>query len=50
MCLGNLNWIGLSHVNIEAILKFSLINNEVMKEIREEGENNIINWGEWLFE
>lgn len=42
MCLGNINWIGLSHENIEAILKFSLINNEVMKEMCEEGENNII--------
>ena len=37
MCLGNIKWIGLSHENIEAILKFKL-----MKEICEEGDNNII--------
>ena len=42
MCLGNINWIGLSHENIEAILKFGLINNEVMKEMSEEENNNYI--------
>ena len=42
MSLGNINWIGLSHENIEAILKFGLINNEVKKEIYEDGENNMI--------
>ena len=42
MCLGNINWIGLSHENIEAILKFGLINNEVMKEMCEEENNNYI--------
>ena len=42
ICLGNINWIGLSHENIEAILKFGLINNEVMKEMFEEENNNII--------
>ena len=49
MALGDINWIGLSHENIEAILKFGLINNEVMKEICEdEGNNGIINENEYL--
>jgi meiotic recombination protein SPO11 len=42
MCLENINWIGLSHENIEAILKFGLINNEVKKEIYDDGDNNMI--------
>ena len=43
ICLGNLNWIGLSHENIEAILKFGLINNEFKKEICEDNNNVISN-------
>ena len=43
MCMGNLKWIGLSHENIETILKFGLINNELMKDMCENGNNNIIN-------
>ena len=43
MCIGNLKWIGLSHENIETILKFALINNELMKEMYDNGDNNIIN-------
>ena len=42
MSLGDINWIGLSHENIEAILKFGLINNEVKKEMYEEVNNNMI--------
>ena len=41
--MGNLKWIGLSHENIETILKFGLINNELMKDMCENGNNNIIN-------
>ena len=42
MSLGNIKWIGLSHENIEAILKFGLINNEIKKEMYEDGVNNAI--------
>ena len=42
MCLGNIKWIGLSHENIEAILKFGMINNEIMKEMGKEVDNNLI--------
>ena len=42
MCMGNINWIGLSHENIETILKFGLINNELMKDMCENCDNNII--------
>ena len=44
MSIGNLKWIGLSHENIETILKFSLINNEMMKEMCDNCDNdNLIN-------
>ena len=42
MCIGNLKWVGLSHENIEMILKFGLINKEMMKEISDNGENDIV--------
>ena len=42
MCIGNLKWIGLAHENIDAILKFDLINNEIMKDMCENGDNNVI--------
>ena len=42
MCIGNLKWIGLSHENIETILKFGLINNEMMKEMCDNGDSNIV--------
>jgi len=42
MCIGNLKWIGLSHENIETILKFGLINNEMMKEMYDNGDSNIV--------
>ena len=42
MCIGNMKWIGLSHENIETILKFGLINNELKKDICDIGDNNII--------
>ena len=42
MCMGNINWIGLSHENIETILKFASINNELMKDMCENCDNNII--------
>ena len=42
MCIGNLKWIGLSHENIEMILKFGLINKEMMKEISDNGDNDIV--------
>ena len=48
LCLGNINWIGLSHENIEAILKFGLINNEIKKEICEEGNNMFIGENDYL--
>ena len=49
MSLGNIKWIGLSHENIEAILKFGYINNEIKKEMYEDGVNNvIINNNEYL--
>ena len=41
MSIGNLKWIGLSHENIETILKFSLINNEIKKDIYDNYDNNI---------
>ena len=41
MSIGNLKWIGLSHENIETILKFSLINNEIKKDIYDIYDNNI---------
>ena len=42
MCIGNLKWVGLSHENIEMILKFGLINKEMMKEISDNGDNDIV--------
>ena len=48
LCLGNINWIGLSHENIEAILKFGLINNEIKKEICEDGNNIFIGENDYL--
>ena len=48
LCLGNINWIGLSHENIEAILKFGLINNEIKKEICEDGNNIFIGDNDYL--
>ena len=42
MCIGNMKWIGLSHENIETILKFGLINNELKKDMCGTGDNNII--------
>ena len=48
MCLGNINWIGLSHENIEAILKFGLIDNEFKKEIYEENNNLLIDNNDYL--
>ena len=48
LCLGNINWIGLSHENIEAILKFGLINNEIKKEICEDGNNIFIEDNDYL--
>ena len=42
MCIGNMKWIGLSHENIETILKFGLINNELKKDMCDTGDNNII--------
>lgn len=43
MCMGNIKWIGLSHENIETILKFGLINNELMKDIKENGNDDVHN-------
>ena len=48
LCLGNINWIGLSHENIEAILKFGLINNEIKKDICEDGNNIFIGENDYL--
>ena len=48
LCLGNINWIGLSHENIEAILKFGLINSEIKKEICEDGNNILIGDNDYL--
>ena len=42
MCIGNMKWIGLSHENIETILKFGLINNELKKDMCDTRDNNII--------
>jgi DNA topoisomerase VI subunit A len=42
MCIGNLKWVGLSHENIEMILKFGLINKEIMKEISDNDGNDIV--------
>ena len=39
MCIGNMKWVGLSHENIEMILKF---NNEMMKDMCDNGDNNIL--------
>ena len=44
MCMGNIKWIGLSHENIETILKFGLINNELMKDMNENGTDDIHNF------
>ena len=41
MCMSNIKWIGLSHENIETILKFGLINNELIKDMNENGNNDI---------
>ena len=41
--MGNIKWIGLSHENIETILKFGLINNELMKDIKENGNDDVHN-------
>ena len=42
MFIGDMKWIGLSHENIETILKFGLINNELKKDMCDTGDNNII--------
>ncbi len=42
MCIGNLKWVGLSHENIEMILKFGLINKEMMKDISDNDGNDIV--------
>lgn len=42
MYIGNLKWVGLSHENIEMILKFGLINKEMMKDISDNDGNDIV--------
>ena len=42
MCMGNIKWIGLFHENIETILKFNLINKEIMNDMNDNGEKDIM--------
>ena len=42
MCMGNIKWIGLFHENIESILKFNLINKEIMNDMKDNGDKDFM--------
>ena len=42
MSMGNIKWIGLFHENIETILKFNLINKEIMKDMNDNGDKDFM--------
>ena len=42
MCMGNIKWIGLFHENIETILKFNLINKEIMNDMKDNGDKDFM--------